>query len=80
MPCVLCLIRDILKRRRFKRRPDENYEPVKLELEEKHQRRYEEVRAWREKLHDPNLPELPSYHPLILSRRYTLFTESGQDQ
>lgn len=64
MPCTLCLIRNILKHRRFERFPDEPFQPIQLELEECEQKRYEEVRAWREKLRDPNVTELPNDHPL----------------
>ena len=63
-PCTLCLIRDILKRRQFERFPDMPYQSITLELEEQEQKRYEEVRTWREKLHDPNMSELPTEHPL----------------
>ncbi len=61
LPCLACIIR-----RMATKNPSEN-EPLlmesKLELEERHRIRYEEIKTWREMQSDPNFTEIPKNWP-----------------
>lgn len=63
LPCLACIIRNVLRTAKPTRFRDAHSSRIVLELEERHRLRYEQVRAWRESQSDPDFDELPENWP-----------------
>lgn len=72
MPCLACFLRQTIQNEKTTL-PDRDFAQIsdrdaeenafKLELDERHHHRYEQVKAWREASRDPNFTEIPENWP-----------------
>ncbi len=59
-PCLACIVKRLVGKNVIR---DEKMEPLGLELEGDHYKRYLEVRSWRERQDNPDFSELPEAWP-----------------
>lgn len=69
LPCLACIIRQVVRMTRPARFRDSESFTIALELEEKHHLRYEQIKAWRQSQNDPDFDELPEDWPFHRRRK-----------
>lgn len=63
LPCLACILRSLSRPGQGSIYRNNNELRLDLELDEKHRKRYEQVKAWREAQKDPDFAEIPDDWP-----------------